>query len=162
MSISEVVFLRSKMTEETVTKRNCQSQSLRKPTVWIYELGKYGWDQLPLCQFFFNMSKMVFFAITPIFMFFWHLNVFYTIYHCDTGIRITYPINVRRKILFIFNQFKTVPSCVFDFSASEYLRVSWLFYVQRNILQTAVDGQWIHHRTLWLAYWKRAAAVRLG
>lgn len=34
-------------------------------------------------------------------------------------------------------------TCVLDFSASEYLRVSRLFYVQRNILQTAVDGQCI-------------------
>lgn len=27
-------------------------------------------------------------------------------------------------------------TCVFDFSASKYLHVSWLFYVQRNILQS--------------------------
>lgn len=57
---------------------------------------------------FFNMSKMVFFAITSIFMFFGTSTFFIPYTTVIPEKRITYQINVRRKILFIFNQFKTV------------------------------------------------------
>lgn len=133
------------MTEQTVLMKPVSNkfwEQSESTNLVNMEETNYHYEQ----NFFLNMSKMFFFCNHPNFYVFWHLNVFYTT--TTTVIQLWYGNSVTKFYLFSIN-LRLYRTCVLDFSASEYLRVSQLFYVQRNILQTAGDGQCITARFDW-------------